>query len=285
MVITHIGGIRKMIIKRSKKEMISLTAIAVLFFVSIALVESFALEPNTDRPGMDYSNFNIDSNPSLCEQACNRDLNCQAFTYVKPGVQGSSAVCWLKNGIPTAYPDTCCDSGVKDTTPSSMLSAGVLNPSAVAGVSGTIARMPDLTITSASVTSAPIRSGDLLFIPLQITALNQGGITTEEFNVGAEGRAIDGNAYGFIYIVPGENPMPDPRYGVDVRGLAAGASKTFDGLLVLRSQPTNQALNPGTRYTITAMVDYNKDPDQFGYAWGVKESNEDNNQLVVNYPT
>jgi hypothetical protein len=107
-----------MILERSKKEMISLAAIAVLLFVSIALVDSFALEPNTDRPGMDYSNFDLPSaNPSLCEQACNGDPNCLAFTYVNPGVQGASARCWLKNGIPTAIPATCCDSGVKDVTP------------------------------------------------------------------------------------------------------------------------------------------------------------------------
>lgn len=109
-----------MILERSKKKMISLAAIAVLFFVPIALVDSFALEPNTDRPGMDYSNFDLASaNPSLCEQACDGDPNCLAFTYVKPGVQGASARCWLKNGIPTAYPATCCDSGVKGTTPGS----------------------------------------------------------------------------------------------------------------------------------------------------------------------
>jgi len=107
-----------MIIERSKKEMISLAAIAVLFFVSIALVDSFALEPNTDRPGMDYTSFDLPTaNPSLCEQACNGDPNCLAFTYVNPGVQGASARCWLKNGIPTAIPATCCDSGVKDVTP------------------------------------------------------------------------------------------------------------------------------------------------------------------------
>ena len=107
-----------MILERSKKKMISLAAIAVLFFISIALVDSFALEPNTDRPGMDYTSFDLPSaNPSLCEQACNGDSNCVAFTYVNPGVQGTSARCWLKNGIPTAYPATCCTSGVKDVTP------------------------------------------------------------------------------------------------------------------------------------------------------------------------
>jgi hypothetical protein len=106
-----------MIIERSKKEMIFFAAIAVLFFISIALVESFALETNTDRPGMDYSNFDLASaNPSLCEQACNADPNCRAFTYVKPGVQGDNARCWLKNSIPAATPSDCCVSGVKGST-------------------------------------------------------------------------------------------------------------------------------------------------------------------------
>lgn len=106
-----------MILDRSKKEMVSLAAIAVIFFISIALVESFALETNTDRPGMDYNSFDLSSaNPSLCEQACNSDPDCRAFTYVKPGVQGTNARCWLKNGIPTAAPNDCCDSGVKGST-------------------------------------------------------------------------------------------------------------------------------------------------------------------------
>lgn len=144
--------------------------------------------------------------------------------------------------------------------------------------------LPDFNITSASVTGQPTRVSDLLFIPLQITVRNLGGNTNEEFNVGAQGRAIDGNAYGFLYFVPGENQMPDPRYGVSVNGLAAGASKTFNGFLILRAQPINQALNVGTTYQITAMVDYNLDPDSFGYAWGVKESNENNNQRIINYP-
>ena len=144
--------------------------------------------------------------------------------------------------------------------------------------------LPDFNITSASVTGQPMRVQDLLFIPLQITVKNLGRSTSQEFNVGAQGRAIDGNAYGFLYFVPGENQMPDPRYGVSVMGLAGGASKTFNGFLILRAQPINQALNIGTRYQITAMVDYNLDPDSFGYAWGVKESNENNNQLIINYP-
>jgi arabinofuranosyltransferase len=81
---------------------------------SIAFVESFDFETNTDRPGMDYSTFDLaDANPGLCEQACDEDPNCMAFTYVKTGVQGTCAKCYLKSGIPAAYPATCCDSGAR----------------------------------------------------------------------------------------------------------------------------------------------------------------------------
>jgi hypothetical protein len=133
-----------MILEISKKKMISLAAIAVLFFVSIALVDSFALETNTDRPGMDYSNFDLASaNPSLCEQACDGDPNCLAFTYVKPGVQGANARCWLKNGIPTAYPATCCDSGVKGTT------TGAVN---ISSTGSFLRRQPDV---GGSITPSP----------------------------------------------------------------------------------------------------------------------------------
>jgi hypothetical protein len=97
---------------------IGVATIAVLLVALASLIgASNALEHNTDRPGMDYDNFDLASaNPSLCEQACQADPECRAFTYVKPGVQGASARCWLKNGIPEANPSDCCDSGVKGST-------------------------------------------------------------------------------------------------------------------------------------------------------------------------
>lgn len=106
-----------MIIEKLRRNIILPTTVALLLLVSMAMVNSLALESNIDRPGMDYSNFDLASaDPSLCEQACNGDPNCRAFTYVKPGVQGASARCWLKNAIPTAVPNDCCDSGVKGST-------------------------------------------------------------------------------------------------------------------------------------------------------------------------
>jgi hypothetical protein len=71
-------------------------------------------EQNTDRPGYDFSNFDLpEANPALCRDACLRNGGCQAFTYVNPGVQGPNARCWLKNSVPPATANNCCVSGVK----------------------------------------------------------------------------------------------------------------------------------------------------------------------------
>jgi hypothetical protein len=74
----------------------------------------YEYEPNADRPGGDYRDFNLDRGDwHLCVAECNSDARCRAWTYVKPGVQGASARCWLKSSIPDKGPNTCCDSGVK----------------------------------------------------------------------------------------------------------------------------------------------------------------------------
>ena len=71
-------------------------------------------EPRTDRPGMNYRSFDLPApRPELCRDACWREPQCRAFTYVRPGVQGPSARCWLKNPVPPARLNDCCLSGVK----------------------------------------------------------------------------------------------------------------------------------------------------------------------------
>lgn len=68
---------------------------------------------NTNRPGMDYRNLPIPSHRWRdCAKECLEDSRCQAWTYVKPGIQGAQARCWLKDGVPQARPDSCCVSGV-----------------------------------------------------------------------------------------------------------------------------------------------------------------------------
>ena len=75
------------------------------------------LEPNTNRAGQDYKSFELtDAQPYLCQKACVDDPSCKAFTYVKPGIQGARAMCWLKSAVPAASADSCCVSGVKPAT-------------------------------------------------------------------------------------------------------------------------------------------------------------------------
>jgi len=69
---------------------------------------------DTDLPGADYDSFELDEHdPFRCIDACSEDPACAACTYVKPGVQGEKARCWLKNAVPEIKPDSCCVSWIK----------------------------------------------------------------------------------------------------------------------------------------------------------------------------
>lgn len=74
------------------------------------------MEDNTDRPGADFGHFAV-TRASECQAACRKDTRCKSWTYVRPRVQGASAVCYLKNGIPPASFNRCCVSGVVPRSP------------------------------------------------------------------------------------------------------------------------------------------------------------------------
>jgi hypothetical protein len=70
-------------------------------------------EVNIDRPGSDYTSFDLEQdNARVCQRACVADEGCRAGTYVRPGVQGPAPRCWLKGEIPASVPNACCVSGV-----------------------------------------------------------------------------------------------------------------------------------------------------------------------------
>ena len=76
--------------------------------------QTYVLERDTNRFGEDYMDMDLASpEPRLCAEACARETRCKAWTYVKPGVQGEKAKCWLKDKIPPPSPDENCVSGVK----------------------------------------------------------------------------------------------------------------------------------------------------------------------------
>jgi PAN domain len=71
-------------------------------------------EQSSNRPGQDYQNSEMaTADASLCEESCRGDSKCKAWTYVKPGLQGPKARCWLKSGVPPRKSDNCCVSGLK----------------------------------------------------------------------------------------------------------------------------------------------------------------------------
>jgi hypothetical protein len=73
-----------------------------------------SLEYDVDRPGSDYNGFDLaDANPQSCRARCANDGKCRAFTFVRPGIQGRLARCYLKNAVPQRRTDRCCVSGVK----------------------------------------------------------------------------------------------------------------------------------------------------------------------------
>lgn len=78
-------------------------------YPSLGTNETF--RPNTNRPGSDYTNFELSGQPVDCQNACNNDGRCRAWTWVKPGLQGKKARCWLKNAEPREIADNCCFSG------------------------------------------------------------------------------------------------------------------------------------------------------------------------------
>ncbi len=71
-------------------------------------------EHDKDRLGGDYFSFDARTDHvEDCEGACRTEAKCAAWTYVKPGVQGPQARCYLKNVVPAMSDNACCVSGTK----------------------------------------------------------------------------------------------------------------------------------------------------------------------------
>jgi hypothetical protein len=88
-----------------------------LVLIALTMFSWFAFgEDGINLPGRDYANFNAPS-AVTCMNSCAGDLKCQAYTWVKPGIQGPSGRCWLKSAVSPSVKDACCDSGVRHSIP------------------------------------------------------------------------------------------------------------------------------------------------------------------------
>lgn len=70
------------------------------------------IDPESDRVGGDYSTFDTELRPALCQAACARDGACLAWSY-RP--MGSVGRCTLKNSIGARVFSTTNTSGLRGT--------------------------------------------------------------------------------------------------------------------------------------------------------------------------
>ena len=70
------------------------------------------IEFGIDRYGGDLRHFDIVPDVRVCQAACEAEPTCRAFSYVRPGYIGQSAVCYLKNHITPPVRKACCLAGV-----------------------------------------------------------------------------------------------------------------------------------------------------------------------------
>ncbi len=73
------------------------------------------IEQNSDLLGHNLSSFTMRAPDfRICQQACEQDRRCRAATYVKPGVQGPNARCYLKHTLVPRQPNNCCTTWIRD---------------------------------------------------------------------------------------------------------------------------------------------------------------------------
>ncbi len=84
----------------------------ITLLISLFVSSAFAVD-GTNLPGHDYADFDAPS-AFVCRTTCGGESRCQAYTWVKPGVQGPNGHCWLKHTLPEIVKDSCCDSGPRN---------------------------------------------------------------------------------------------------------------------------------------------------------------------------
>eukprot|EP00824_Muranothrix_gubernata_P011753 TRINITY_DN2527_c0_g1_i1.p1 TRINITY_DN2527_c0_g1~~TRINITY_DN2527_c0_g1_i1.p1 ORF type:complete len:704 (+),score=156.80 TRINITY_DN2527_c0_g1_i1:236-2113(+) len=73
------------------------------------------MEMDTDRPGRAYKEFAMtDPDARLCQAECDREVQCQTWVYVKPGIKGPSPMCQLKRQEALPEKNECCVSGTSE---------------------------------------------------------------------------------------------------------------------------------------------------------------------------
>lgn len=108
----HFPSILRPDVKRRRPHLAALAALLVPALSTLAAAQG-SLEAEVDRKGFDYRSLTLAApQAGLCQTECINDPACRSWTFVRPGLQGPAARCWLKFNVPRAVQNPCCSSGV-----------------------------------------------------------------------------------------------------------------------------------------------------------------------------
>jgi len=108
---------------------IPLTAAAAISVLFLAASPSVACGPYCDMPGDRGGVAYYIDNAVACESTCDGTPDCVGWTWVKPGLQGPQAVCWIKKQIVSTRRSNCCISGYRgDRTAAASVRQFAFNP-------------------------------------------------------------------------------------------------------------------------------------------------------------
>ncbi|NIP99631.1 MAG: hypothetical protein GWO19_03475 [Nitrospinaceae bacterium] len=82
------------------------------FLISPLHAGMLKMERNMDRPGKDFRGFKNIQSARKCQDLCKGNRRCVAWTWVRPGLQGPTGRCWLKDSVPRRVRNECCVSGI-----------------------------------------------------------------------------------------------------------------------------------------------------------------------------
>jgi len=88
--------------------------------------KKITVEYSVNRPGGDYTKIAAQGYEE-CKHACEIDSRCNAFTWVKPGIQAPTGVCWLKDVVTPGVTDTNMVSGFVPGAPGATVKGGKLS--------------------------------------------------------------------------------------------------------------------------------------------------------------
>jgi hypothetical protein len=147
---------------------------------AFAVGDTVSLVVGQDRMGGDYKGFPLaQPDAQQCRQACADDTACRAFTYVKPGIKGPEAMCFLKSSVVQATADACCTSGAKAIRPMANAARATPPPSVIKTIPmlvGKSAQQTEKIVCPQNVTAtiAPKDAGYAYFFSLEAADLNAG---------------------------------------------------------------------------------------------------------------